>query len=115
MKIKNIDLAGVNKYTESFYVLPDGGGEKDIILSNQIIDEKGISVKNFESVGNKIGDVKYEPNTNGLANNLYFEMETVDKDNKIQKYQLELSVTEITNPATRSDVGDTLAQGEKEK
>lgn len=37
LKIKNIDLAGVNKYTESFYVLPDGGGEKDIILSNQII------------------------------------------------------------------------------
>ncbi|MBS6062303.1 hypothetical protein [Criibacterium bergeronii] len=44
MKIKNIDLAGVNKYTESFYVLPDGGGEKDIILSNQIIVIKKVYI-----------------------------------------------------------------------
>lgn len=44
LKIKNIDLAGVNKYTESFYVLPDGGGEKDIILSNQIIVIKKVYI-----------------------------------------------------------------------
>ena len=86
----------------TFYILQ--GDEQKIILSNSVIDMTGGSV-NFNGdlgkisgdgvlIGNKIENIGY------LENNLYFELTITNNEGAENKYQLKLSLTEVTQETT---------------
>lgn len=77
--------------------------EKDVILSNSVVDMTGGTVNVSGDLGQVSGDsiisrIKIG-DTSDLDNTLYFELTTKDKHGKESVYQLQMSLTEITKKA----------------
>ena len=91
-------FSNIASFTTTFYTIRNG--EKRVIISNAVVDETGGSV-NMEGelgkasgdgfvIGNKIKEI------DELKNNLWFELKTIDTNEQENIYQLQLTVTEIT-------------------
>ena len=98
LKVTGDFFADITSYSTTFYTM--SGSEKDIILSNSVVDMTGGMVNVSSDLGQISGDsiitrIKID-DTSDLDNTLYFELTTKDKDDKENVYQLKMSLTEIT-------------------
>ena len=76
------------------------GDEKNVILSNDVVDMTGDTVNISGDLGQISGNstirrIKID-DTSDLENILHFELTTKDRNGKENVYQLQLSLTEIT-------------------
>ena len=85
-------------YSTTFYTI--SGSEKNVILSNSVVDTTGGTVNVSGDLGQISGDstirrIKID-DTNDLNGTLYFELTTKDKYGTENVYQLQMALTEIT-------------------
>ena len=98
LKVSDDFFDNITSYSTTFYIM--AGDEKDVILSNGMVDMTGDTVNISGDLGQISGDsairrIKID-GTSDLKNILYFELTTKDMDGNENVYQLELSLTEIT-------------------
>ena len=98
LKVSDDFFDNITSYSTTFYIM--AGDEKDVILSNGMVDMTGDTVNVSGDLGQISGDsairrIKID-GTSDLKNILYFELTTKDMDGNENVYQLELSLTEIT-------------------
>ena len=91
-------FADITSYSVKFYTMTNG--ETRTIMHNSVIDQTGSTIKVTGDLGKMSGEDiiignKVE-NINELATNLYFELNTTDLNGKQDTYQVQLTVTEIT-------------------
>lgn len=101
LKVTGDFFADITSYSTTFYTM--SGNEKDIILSNSVVDMAGGKVNISDDLGQVSGDsiirrIKID-DTSDLENILYFELTMKDKNGKEIVYQLQMSLTEITKNA----------------
>ena len=97
LKVTGDFPSDITSYSTTFYTM--SGSEKDIILSNSMADMTGGMVKISGDLGQISGDSAIRSNVHGLGNNLYFELTTKNKNGEENVYQLQMSLTEITENA----------------
>ena len=88
----------ITSYSTTFYTI--SGSEKNVILSNSVVDTTGGTVNVSGDLGQISGDstlrrIKID-DTNDLNGTLYFELTTKDKYGTENVYQLQMALTEIT-------------------
>lgn len=98
LKVSDDFFDNITSYSTTFYIM--AGNEKDVILSNGMVDMTGDTVNVSGDLGQISGDsairrIKID-GTSDLKNILHFELTTKDRDGNENVYQLELSLTEIT-------------------
>ena len=98
LKVSDDFFDNIASYSTTFYIM--AGDEKDVILSNGMVDMTGDTVNISGDLGQISGDsairrIKID-GTSDLKNIFYFELTTKDMDGNENVYQLELSLTEIT-------------------
>lgn len=91
---KQGNLSDVTAFTITFYVI--SGDEKEVLLSNRVVDMTGKTVTIPGKLGKITGDIIKKEEADELLNNLYFELETTNSNSKKSTYPLHLTVTEIT-------------------
>lgn len=97
-KVSDDFFNNITSYSTAFYIM--SGDEKDVILSNSVTDITGDTV----SVSGKLGQISGDSSirrikiddTDDLKNLLFFELTAKDTDGKENVYQLQLSLTEVT-------------------
>ena len=98
LKVTDDFFNNITSYSTTFYIM--SGDKKDVIFSNNVVDMTGDTVNVSSDLGQISGDsairrIKID-DTSDLKNILYFELTTKDRDGKENVYQLQLSLTEIT-------------------
>ena len=98
LKVTDDSFADIVSYSTTFYTM--SGSEKDVILSNSVVDMTGSKSNISGDLGQVSGGniIKIDE-ASDLKNILYFELTTKDKDGKESVYQLQMSLTEITKYA----------------
>ena len=85
-------------YSTTFYTI--SGSEKNVILSNSVVDTTGGTVNVSGDLGQISGDSTLRriniDDTNDFNGTLYFELTTKDKYGTENVYQLQMALTEIT-------------------
>ena len=99
LKVTDDFFNNITSYSTTFYIM--AGDEKNVILSNSMVDITGDTVNVSGDLGQISGDsairrIKID-DTSDLKNILYFELTTKDRDGKENVYLLQLPLTEITN------------------
>ena len=98
LKVSDDFFDNITSYSTTFYIMV--GDEKDVILSNDVVDMTGDTVNISGDLGQISGNstirrIKID-DTSDLENILLFELTTKDRNGKENVYQLQLSLTEIT-------------------
>lgn len=98
LKVTDDFFNNITSYSTTFYIMADD--EKDVILSNDVVDMTGDTVNISGDLGQISGNstirrIKID-DTSDLENILHFELTTKDRNGKENVYQLKLSLTEIT-------------------
>lgn len=89
------NFSDITAYSMTVYIMSDNG--KDILLSNSVANMTGETIDISGDVGKRSGDgTIIRELTDELQNNLYFELETTNRDGKKSDYQLQLTLTEVT-------------------
>ena len=101
LKVTGDFFDDITSYSTTFYTM--SGSEKDIILSNSVVDMTGETVNVSCDLGQISGEsiirrIKID-DVNDLENVLYFELTTKNKNGEENVYQLQISLTEITKNA----------------
>ena len=101
LKVTGDLFTDITSYSTTFYTM--SGNERDIILSNSVVDMTGGKVNVSGDLGQISGEsvikrIKID-DTSDLKNALYFELITKDKNGEESVYQLQMSLTEITKSA----------------
>jgi hypothetical protein len=101
LKVTGDLFTDITSYSTTFYTM--SGNERDIILSNSVVDMTGGKVNVSGDLGQISGEsvikrIKID-DTSDLKNTLYFELITKDKYGEESVYQLQMSLTEITKNA----------------
>ncbi|WP_242880250.1 hypothetical protein [Eisenbergiella tayi] len=97
MKEKQDKLSDIAAYTKTFYVM--SGNEKKILMSFVVEDMTGGTVNISGDTGKISGDIMTKIGTDELQNNLFFELKTTDLNGEENEFQLQLTVTEVTEKA----------------
>lgn len=92
LKVTGDFFADITSYSTTFYTM--SGSEKDVILSNSVVDMTGGTANISGDLGQVSGGniIKID-DASDLKNILYFELTTKDKDGKESEYQLQMSLT----------------------
>ena len=98
LKATDESFLDITSYSTTFYTI--SGSEKNVILSNSVVDTTGGTVNVSGDLGQISGDstlrrIKID-DTNDLNGTLYFELTTKDKYGMENVYQLQMALTEIT-------------------
>ena len=103
LKVTGDFFDDITSYSTTFYTM--SGSEKDIILSNSVVDMTGGTVNVSSDLGQISGESTIRriniDDANDLENTLYFELAVKDKNGKESVYQLQMSLTEITQNLVR--------------
>ena len=98
LKVTGDFFDDITSYSTTFYTM--SGSEKDIILSSSVVDMTGGTVNVSSDLGQISGESTIRriniDDANDLENTLYFELAVKDKNGKESVYQLQMSLTEIT-------------------
>lgn len=97
LKEKQDKLSDIAAYTKTFYVM--SGNEKKVLMSFVVEDMTGGTVNISGDIGKISGDIMTKIGTDELQNNLFFELKTTDLNGEKNEYQLQLTVTEVTEKA----------------
>ncbi len=96
LKADEEHFSDITSLTKTFYVYKDG--EKQTLSQNSVTDTTGGTIK----VGGEMGKMWGEAGILGrtvpedVENNLFFQLETTDKEGNVQNYQLQMKVVEVT-------------------
>ena len=90
-------LSDITAYSMMFYFL--SGGETKTLLSNAVGDMTGGVLNISGAVGKISGDMIRDTEIDDLKNNLYFELKTTHMNGEENKYQLQMTLTEVTESA----------------
>jgi len=98
LKVTGDFFNNITSYSTTFYIM--AGDEKDVILSNSVVDMTGATVNVSGDLGqvsgnSAIGRIKID-GTSDLKGILYFELTTKDRNGNENVCQLQLPLTEIT-------------------
>lgn len=85
--------------TTTFYVLVDG--EKKTLFSNVAVDRSGGTLSFDQEIGQITGEQFIKDKSTALETNLYFELETTDKNGTTDSYQIPMNVVEVTKDISR--------------
>ena len=98
LKAADDSFLDITSYSTTFYMI--SGSEKNVILSNSMVDTTGGTVNVSGDLGQISGNTTLRrikiDDANDLENTLYFELAAKDKNGKESVYQLQMSLTEIT-------------------
>lgn len=97
LKVKSDEFADITTYSTTIYL--NIGNEKEILMSNGVEDKIGETIGISGDMGQISGDIIVDSNIDKLADNLWFELKTIDLNGKENIYQLQLEMTEITKNA----------------
>ena len=99
LKVTEGSFSNIASYTATFYIVEND--EKKVILSNSATDTTGSSVSFEGNLGQISGDgaliEAMIKDTSDWENNLYLELTTTDKSGTDNVYQLQMSLTEVTD------------------
>ena len=99
LKVTEGSFSNIASYTATFYIMEND--EKKVILSNSATDMTGSSVSFEGNLGQISGDgaliEAMIKDTSDWENNLYLELTTTDKSGTDNVYQLQMSLTEVTD------------------
>lgn len=70
--------------------------EQKTLLSNSVIDETGTGVEISGQTGRIAGDVISREQIDDLKNGLFFELKTTSSNGEQHQYQIQLTLTEVT-------------------
>lgn len=90
-------LSDLSAYTMTFYIR--SGSQEETVLSNRVEDMTGEAVNISSSTGKISGASVFSADLDALQNNLYFELETTTLSGEQNTYQLQLTLTEVTEKA----------------
>ena len=98
LKVADESFLDITSYSTTFYTI--FGSEKNVILSNSVVDTTGGTVNVSGDLGQISGDSTLKriniDDTNDFNGTLYFELTTKDKYGTENVYQLQMALTEIT-------------------
>lgn len=97
LKITSDFLNNITSYSTTFYV--DVGNDRNVILSNSVIDMTGGTVDASGDLGQVSGSGLFHTSKDDISeleNNLYLELSTTDKDGGESVYQLKMCLAEVT-------------------
>ena len=94
LKAADDSFLDITSYSTTFYMI--SGSEKNVILSNSMVDTTGGTVNVSGDLGQISGNstlrrIKID-DANDLENTLYFELAAKDKNGKESVYQLQMSL-----------------------
>ncbi len=92
---KQDKLSDIVAFTSTFYI--KSGNEETVLSSNSVEDMTGGTLDVPLQLGNVSGDILPEAKTDELENNFYFELKTTNINGEENEYNLQLSLTEVTN------------------
>ena len=99
LKVTEGSFSNIASYTATFYIVEND--EKKVILSNSATDTTGSSVSFKGNLGQISGEgaliEAMIKDTSDWENNLYLELTTTDKSGTDNVYQLQMSLTEVTD------------------
>ena len=99
LKVTEDSFSNIVSYTATFYIVETD--EKKVILSNSAPDMTGSSVSLEGNLGQVSGDdaliETMIKDTSDWESNLYLELTTTDKSGTENVYQLQMSLTEVTD------------------
>lgn len=99
LKVTEDSFSNIVSYTATFYIVEND--EKKVILSNSATDMTGSSVSLEGNLGQVSGDdaliETMIKDTSDWESNLYLELTTTDKSGTENVYQLQMSLTEVTD------------------
>ena len=99
LKVIEGSFSNIASYTATFYIVENG--ERKVILSNSATDMTGSSVSFEGNLGKISGDdaliEAMIKDTSDWENNLYLELTTTDKSGTDNMYQMQMSLTEVTD------------------
>ena len=99
LKATEGSFSNIVSYTATFYIVEND--EKKVILSNSATDMTGSSVSLEGNLGQVSGDdaliETMIKDTSDWESNLYLELTTTDKSGTENVYQLQMSLTEVTD------------------
>ena len=91
---KQETLSDIVEYSTTFYAM--SGNEQKTLLSNSVIDETGTGVEISGQTGRIAGDVISRAQIDDLQNGLFFELKTTSSNGEQHQYQIQLTLTEVT-------------------
>ena len=98
LKAADDSFLDITSYSTTFYTI--SGSEKNVILSNSVVDTTGGTVNVSGDLGQISGDSTLKriniDDTNDFNGTLYFELTTKDKYGTENVYQLQMALTEVT-------------------
>lgn len=96
LKADEEHFSDITSFTKTLYVYKDG--EEQTLSENSVTDTSGGKV----NISGEMGKMWAEDGLFGqvapedVENNLFFELETTDKEGNVQNYQLQMKVVEVT-------------------
>lgn len=96
LKTDSEHFSGITSYSTELYMYRDG--EKQLLSSNSVTDTTGGKLIMDGELGKMLGEggLFSQRLTEDVENNLFFELETTDKEGNVQNYQLQMKVVEVT-------------------
>ncbi len=93
LEVVNDVFTDITGYTTTIYF----ENNERILMSNSVVDETGETIDVFGSIGKVSGDILRDTDIEKMAENLWFELKTIDLNGEENTYQLQLKLIEITN------------------
>lgn len=85
----------IAEFTATYYWV--NGSEESVITQNQVVDHTGNAIKADGDLGKMWGEKgSFLSLSDGWTDQLYFELEVVQKDGTTHTYRLKMEVTEVT-------------------
>lgn len=84
----------ITAYAATLYIA--AGDKERELLSNSVEDLTGETINIPEKIGKVSGDILKETEVDELQNNLFFKLEVTHLDGKKDEYQLQLTLTDVT-------------------
>lgn len=97
LEMNKEDFADIVAYSTTIYL--KSGSEKYVILSGAVEDKSGQAINISADNGTVSGDIIRDDDIEKLADNLWFELKTTDKNGEKNTYQIQLDVIDITEYA----------------
>ncbi len=99
LKVQSGRFENITAYSASIYL--NEGDEKHVLLSSAVEDNTGRAMELSQEIGTISGAIFKDGDAANLAENLCFELKTIDGSGRQNTYQLPLEVTEITAGISR--------------
>lgn len=96
LKVSPDEVSDIVSYITTIYI---NGSEKEVLMPNGIDNQTGGTIDVAGSLGKISGDIFKDGAADQIADNLWFELKTINSRGEENIYQIQLDTTEITKNA----------------